>query len=309
MTISRRPTRAKAQFGSPLPSPREGITYTLEEARNKYQRFFKHYGVSLDLTNRGEQFQGDCPFPDCIKPESHFYVSVSRGQWDCKHCGLSGNIYSFMALLYQQYSRRMKEADYTWLEKQRPGIDAKTFRKYNISRFGPSSVLLPSLSTPEGFARSETGLLSLPIYRELSNDDNTVSYKILNPPIVSSALFGLQFYKPRLPIFICEGQWDTLALHSLLSRIKKGTKTVADSINILGVPGSSTFPTKYLSLLSGVDVSIVFDNDAAGSTGQEKLISMISNEGIVPRSIQTMSWPAHYETGFDIRDLVHNGVN
>lgn len=308
MAIAKRPTRTTATFGSPLPSPREGVKYSLDEAKNRYERFFKHFGVSLRTTSGGEQFQGDCPFPDCQKPEGHFYVSVSRGQWDCKFCGLNGNIYTFMSQLLNQYHRRMSDADYKWLTKKRPGIDVEAFKRFHISRFGPSSVLLPARATPTGAKRSETGLLNMPIWREISNDDGTVSMRVMNPPIVASSLFGLQFWKPRLPTYICEGQWDVLALFSLFLKIPgKEVATLAGECNILGVPGSS-FPSQHLSLLSGVDVYILFDNDAAGLTGQDKLISAISHEGIVPRSVSTMSWPPHYDTGFDIRDLVHKGV-
>ena len=305
MAISKRPARAPSVFGSPLPSPREGVTYTMEEARNKYERFFRHYGVTLKLSNSGEQFNGDCPFPDCSKPDGHFYVSVSSGQWDCKFCGKNGNIYSFMYQLLNQYHRKMTAKDYEWLEKKRPGISASTFKRYSISRFGPSSVILPSMAMPE--SKGTSTVHSLPVWREVS-EDNGVVYKILNPPIITSCLFGLQYWKPRSPVYICEGQWDVLALHSLTSRIKKGTQTVADTINIIGVPGTTNYPQKYLSLLSGVDVYILFDNDAAGLTGQDKLIAAISNEGVVPRSVHSMAWPAHYDTGFDVRDLVHKGV-
>jgi hypothetical protein len=305
MAISKRPSRAVSVFGSPLPSPKEGVTYTMDEARNKYERFFRHYGITLKLSNSGEQFNGDCPFPDCGKPEGHFYVSVSSGQWDCKFCGKNGNVYSFMYQLLTQYSRNMTTKDYQWLAKQRPGISPETFKLYSIARFGPSSVLLPSYSLPQ--AKTSTTINSLPIWREVSEDDGVI-HKILNPPIISSSIFGLQFWKPRMPVYVCEGQWDVMALHSLTSRIKKGKSFISDQINIIGVPGTTNFPQKSLSLLSGVDVYILFDNDAAGLTGQDKLIAAISNEGVVPRSVHSMSWPAHYDTGFDVRDLVHKGV-
>lgn len=301
MAIEKRPTRVTSNFGSPLPSPRDGVTYTIDEARNKYERFFKHYGVTLKLSNSREQFNGDCPFPECGKPDGHFYVSVSSGQWDCKFCGRNGNIYTFMSQLLHQHQRIMTEKDYAWLEKKRPGISAKSFKHYGVCRFGPSSVLLPSLSYTEK-VRDLPSILNLPIWREVS-EENGVIYKVLNPPIVSSALFGLQFWKARSPVYVCEGQWDVMALHSLTSKIK-----LKQPINIIGVPGTTNFPQKYLSYLSGVDVYILFDNDAAGLTGQDKLIATISNEGVVPRSIHSMSWPAHYDTGFDVRDLVHNGV-
>lgn len=309
MPISKRPSRAVATFGSALPSPREGIRYTIDEARNKYERFFRHFGVSLRVSSSGEQFNGDCPFPDCVKPQGHFYVSVSRGQWDCKHCGESGNTYSFMDRLLRQYRRRMTDTDYQWLVKKRPGISADSFKMYGICRFGPSSVLLPSKATPSGEKRSSTGILNLPIWREMSSDDGTVSMRIMNPPIVAASLFGLQYWKPRAPTYICEGQWDVLALHSLFLKLPgKSSATLASECNIIGVPGTTNYPSQYLSLLSGLDIYILFDNDSAGLTGQDKLISSISNEGIVPRSVHAMSWPAHFDTGFDLRDLIHKGV-
>ena len=74
---------------------------------------FRHHGVTL--SGSGAQLKGTCPF--CQK-EGHFYVATATGQWDCKRCGLSGNVYNFLnewhkvwleATTPEDYERFLKE--------------------------------------------------------------------------------------------------------------------------------------------------------------------------------------------------------
>lgn len=298
MAISRRPARA-----TPLGKSGEADTKRIEYAptsSNKYLQFFQSYGVTL--TAQREQLQGDCPFLDCRK-EGHFYASSASGQWDCKKCGKSGNIYTFMGFLHHSHLLHMTPEDYEWIASQRPGISVPALKHYQVCRFGPSSVLLPS------FSKGSESLASLPIWRELSDTKtSTTSYRILNPPIVPTCLFGLQHLKPSVPIYLCEGQWDLLALYSVFSTLKVKSQSLLSTVSILSTPGASAFPQKSLSILDNRDVFILYDNDSAGMTGTESLLNAISRNGITPRKISSLKWPTHYPTGFDIRDLVSKGI-
>ena len=299
MAISRRPARttpgAKGVGQEDLSLKR--IQYP-NGSSNQYLKFFASFGVTV--VAQREQLQGDCPFLDC-KKEGHFYASSASGLWDCKRCGKSGNIFTFMSFLHTSHNRVMTEKDYNWIAKQRPGISITTLKKYGICRFGPSSVLIPSYNL-------EGKIASLPIWRELSNPDNTVSHRILNPPIVKAALFGLQFVKSASSVYICEGQWDMLALHSAFSTVTVKAKPLLSVSSLLAVPGAGTFPQQHLSLLDNRDIFILFDNDSAGLKGVESLLNAISRHGVTPRKIQSLAWPTHYPTHFDIRDLISKGV-
>lgn len=298
MAISRRPARA-----TPLAKSGDIDTKRIEYAAgtsNKYLQFFQSYGVTL--SSQREQLQGDCPFIGCRK-EGHFYASSASGQWDCKKCGKSGNIYTFMSFLHKSYLSIMSPADYEWIAKQRPGISVPALKHYAICRFGPSSVLLPTYNS-EG-----SSLVSLPIWRELSDTKtSTTSYRILNPPIVPTSVFGLQHVRPSVPLYICEGQWDLLALYSAFSTIRISGKPFLTTASIISTPGASAFPQRSLSLLDNRDIFILYDNDSAGMTGADSLLNAISRNGVTPRKISSLKWPTHYPTGFDIRDLASKGV-
>lgn len=304
MAVSRRPLRSMpGKTGLPKESVNPSIQYANIDP-NTYSRFFYFFGCSIHKVTTKE-FRGDCPFPSCENPKDHFYVNGSTGQWDCKRCGKHGNIYTFMRQLHAEYNKRMTPEDYEWLMEQRAGISKEMFRLYGVCRMGPETVMLPSYNLDKEVS-------SLPLWKFMYDAKTTVTKKVVaNPPIVKTMPFSLQFYSDsKTNIDIVEGQWDALAHATMLSLAidpKKKTKLL-DHYAIIGSPGSGSFPREYLQLLEGKNVRILFDNDSAGMSGVDKLLRDISNSGIVPRSVLSLSWPSDYPQGYDLRDLVAKGL-
>lgn len=59
---------------------------------------FADHGVEFQRLS-GEHAIGECPFDECGK--SKFHVNVKTGQWDCKSCGESGNVPTFLAAVLE----------------------------------------------------------------------------------------------------------------------------------------------------------------------------------------------------------------
>ncbi len=297
MPVKPRPSRV-----SPFSSGEQVTSRTdyRVENPNQFSQFFEFFGLTLKSSR--SELNGNCPFPTCQNPVDHFYANSATGQWKCHRCAQSGNVFTFMRKLHEAHLSLMQKEDYKWLRQQRPGISTSSFRKYQVTRFGPSTVAVPS------FPLGDTAKISsLPLWRELTNKGE-LERKFLNPPTLKVSLFGLQFVNPkkRKPIYICEGQWDAMALDTLTSQIpsdKDANIALRETIDIIAVAGASGFPRQYLSLLDARDVYVLYDNDDAGIAGTDRLRHLISEASVIPLSIHRLDWPSTLPEGFDIRDL------
>jgi len=91
------------------------------------------------------------------------------------------------------------------------------------------------------------------------------------------------------PIYICEGEWDTLAMLS---------------INILAVTstsGASTWPSNYNELFQSRNIVIVYDNDQPGKVGAKRVCRQLLN---VSKTIKQLEILKKY--GKDITDYMTN---
>lgn len=211
-----------------------------------------------------------------------------------------------MRQLHAAYLALMTKEDYAWLREMRPGITTAMFKKYGVVRFGPSSVGVPSYN----MEWTASKIVSFPLWRELSKNGG-VYRQFMNPRLIKSGLFGLQFLNPRKrkPLYICEGQWDLMAWDGVCTKyIMKSGIPFSETIDMIAVCGSGGFPRRNISLLNGRDVYLLFDNDDAGLAGVERLRHVISETGTVPLSLHRLTWADDLPSGYDIRDLISEGV-
>ena len=90
-------------------------------------------------------------------------------------------------------------------------------------------------------------------------------------------------------IYICEGEWDTLAMLSI------------DLPAISSTAGAGTWPSNYNSLFQAKNIVIVYDNDQPGITGTKRIYRQLLR---IARSIKQLKIPKKY--GKDVTDYMTN---
>lgn len=236
-------------------------------------------GIPLQPANSG-QFIGDCVF--CGKP-GHFYVGP-RGA-DCKRCGWRGNVLQFVREFYQGLPQPTT-ADLQQIVKARRGVaPAVAYGDAGFRRVDAERWALP-IFNPDG------ALVSLRTWRPGEHFQNL--------PGQPALLWGWG-KDPKPPYYLCEGEWDGIALRYHLAKAKlPGT--------VLAVPGATTFKPEWAKLLSG-EVNLLYDCDDAGRKGMARAADLLAKAGC---TVRTIRWPAGTPEGFDVSDWLRehrrNGV-
>ncbi len=238
---------------------------------------FRAHGVDFSRS-AGSQMVGDCPF--CGK-ESHLYVNKETKLWDCKRCGEKGNFEDFLGAVGEGRTQDLTEARLAELAKDR-GLPVDAFRSWPFGWDG-NRYLLP-------IQNSKGRTIDIRTYR--------LGHKLLSTPTASTGLLGARELvvpeKLRARVYICEGEWDAVALNWLLLRSNEEGVVV-------GVPGAGTFKDAWVPLFAGRDVVVLYDNDDAGKAGELTVLSKLT--GTVNR-LQFVHWPDNTAQGYDVRDFV-----
>ncbi len=236
----------------------------------------------------------DCPF--CEK-EGHFYINVATGQFSCKAggCGESGNVYSFLQKIHDQKLQETTKREWENLSSLRSGLPWQAFKKaklaydQNLDRW-----LLPSTNGNGKIADLRV-------------------WSVDNPHFWSTKGCTVQLYggsqlatdaatqKPNATIYICEGEWDAIALLWLLEQ----NEIPQSQYIIVGPPGSSTFKKEWSAYFKGRNVVLLYDNDTAGLKGMEMVTALLDP---VAKSLHQIHWPSDatdlFPDKYDIRDFV-----
>ncbi len=238
---------------------------------------FGFHGINLAYAS-GEEYAGNCPF--CLD-ESHFYVNSDTTQYECKKCHANGNGSSFLLKYLQRQLEDTELRDYKRLKGLR-GIQIKTLKRFDAAWDG-SRWLLPSYGSGQMVSDLRTW--------------KPKSKQLLTTKGCKVQLFGLQHLRrnksKRGTLWLCEGEWDAMALDSLLRRAGR-TQDV-----VLAVPGAGTFKDTWVEYFTGRKVRICYDNDDAGDRGSKKAASKIAGAA---KSISFLCWPDSKPSGWDIRD-------
>lgn len=226
-------------------------------------------------------------------------MNIQTGQWRCFYGALSGNTYTLIQKIHQLYYS-ITDRTYSPLVKLRRGaIDATSFDDMQVAyNTTTSEWMLPVWGT-EG---STKGILNLYVYRKsFDPDSGRSSLQVLSGPSFKHVPYGIHRLRSgsNRPIWVLEGHFDYLAFDSLLRRTGQ-----AGNFDAIGAPGSGTFSKHYLSIFSGRDVVLVFDNDKPGQDGMEKITRDMSENGIFPLSLRHITWPEGLPKGFDVSDVI-----
>lgn len=239
---------------------------------------FKAHGITFHMESGGQKVC-NCPF--CGKT-SKLYVNPDNGGWDCKSCQKKGYPGHFMGYLGEKYAKALTGAPLAALVKDR-GIPASTLQKWGVGWTGDRYTIL---------ARDHKGI---------GTDIRSfkVGGSLMSTKGASTGLFGIEKIKPgKGTVYLCEGEWDAMALDALASKLKK-------DICVVGVPGAGTFKKEWVSAFQGKNVIALYDNDEAGENGERVALTKLKG---VAASIKFIEWPTDVPSGFDVRDWVNYGL-
>jgi hypothetical protein len=243
-------------------------------------RIFETHGVDFS-GSRGDEFYGTCPFTG---KDDKFYVNSKTWLWDSKTAGLSGNIASFLQEVGDEYKSNLTDG----LRQQ-----LSHHRKLPTTAFAPWEV---------GWTGTH---ISIPV-RDVANKIVDIRlYDLKKHQMRSTAgchvgLLGAHQLKSRLaePVYVCEGEWDAMALAWLLK------KTNTPGI-VVGVPGAGIFKKEWIKWFTGRKVRALYDHDEPGRRGEQTLFARLNGQ---VKDLSFAHWPAELPDGFDVRDWIVHGI-
>ena len=234
-------------------------------------RGYEQHGVRFTDANDTQGY-GACPF--CNK-EGKFYVSLESGLFDCKTCGLSGNLDTFLEETSREYRERFKGRVVRGLADDR-GLKPKTLRAWGIG-WGAGFYSIPLSGNP---SRRVTDIRRYTVGgKSLSTTGGRASF-----------IVPLELTEARR-LWLCEGEWDALALYEVL-------RAVGVDDEVYGVPGAANLPNRLVEMLYGREVIVAYDNDEAGYKGATKVANKLEGAS----EVKFIRWPPAYPDKFDIRD-------
>lgn len=233
------------------------------------------------ISQSGQQLVAEyCPFVDC-GAANKFYADTATGQYKCMRCGAVGNVITFMTRYVEEGQGRTSFQDLQKLGENR-GLPVRALRRRKVF-FDGEFYLIPSRATSgkvHDIRRHRLGTKML---------GSTKGCK--------TQLFGvdrLSEVAKSAHIFLCEGEWDAMAMDEILFTAKVKGHCV------LAVPGADTFKKEWYDLFSKRDVYILYDNDEAGERGSAKVWRLLEKKA---KSLHRLEWPADMPIGYDVRDF------
>lgn len=243
---------------------------------SNYGKGFSQHGVSISSEN-DSQYIGNCPFCHTI---DHFYIGKETGLWDCKRCGDSGNYNQFLEARHMEYRKRLDSQAVRRLAAHR-GLKPQTISAWGVGYSGD--------------------FYAIPVNGGLSRKLTDIKRYYLGHSSLSTSACVHSFMSHQTKfdssrVWLCEGEWDGMALFEIL----RGNKIRED---VYAVSGAGSLTSKTVSEFLGKDeIVIMFDNDDAGKEGARKAFDLL---GSVVRNVICLVWEDWVPFGFDIRDLYH----
>lgn len=242
-------------------------------------KLFEAHGVEFAGTSGDEAF-GTCPFTG---KENKFYVNQRTWLWDSKTAGISGNIPQFLEKMSDQYEQALTPSLLRKLAENR-GLPDAAFKGWHVGWNG-STYTIP-VRDPGNH------VVDIRLYR--------LGKRVISTPGVQVGLLGVHHFKSDMavPIYLCEGEWDAIALRWLLKILKEPG-------HVCAVPGAGIFKQEWAAWFSGRTVHTLFDADEAGDNAE---IMVWKKLGFHAQRLSFVHWPAEVKPGFDIRDWVMYGA-
>tara|TARA_R110002020_G_scaffold2230_3_gene10413 strand:+ start:23849 stop:25966 length:2118 start_codon:yes stop_codon:yes gene_type:complete len=245
----------------------------------KKLRVFETHGVIFSGT-RGDEHYGFCPFTG---KEEKFYVNVQTMLWDSKTAGIGGNIAKFLYEISKQNVDQFTAANQRRLSAHR-NLPVEAFKFWHTGWDGQR--------------------YTWPV-RDAKGVVQDVRHYILGKQMMSTSgcstgLMGAEWLpkKPKDPVYVCEGEWDAIAMRWLLTKLKRPGVVIC-------VPGVGTFKQEWVPWFNGRTVHVLYDADEAGENGD---LLVQKRLGEVSKKITYTHWPSSVDRGFDVRDWIIYGA-
>jgi len=268
----------------------------------------------LDLDWEGEQAEGACPLCD---KDGHFFINKSTGQWDCKSCGETGNIYGFLSRLLEMSIKSTTDKDFEELTDDR-GIEPDVLKAWQVAR------------------NPLNGDWLIPAYNNKGKLANLYKWGFDNPRAMSTPglkiwPFGLHLLKKgQKVVWLQEGPWDGMSVWGALQQTRDNGQRLVKTRNpkkslgakeaVIATPGANTFKAEWVPLLAGKTVRLAYDNDWPRKTPSGKSVrpgwdgmkrvGKVCGEanGEGPKGLERLYWGKRghskdFEDGYDVRDL------
>jgi hypothetical protein len=247
---------------------------------------FKQFGFTKDKDLPEGHVRGHCPFCPPLKEgqsgEGHFFINTLHPNktWDCKRCGRHGGFQMFLKNIVEVSTTRTAQKIAELADKR--GLSPENLVALKVG-------WLNGVWTIPVFSHDNKTILNIKIY-----DGN--SFK--NTASCNAAMYGLwQIPKEYSSIYVCEGEWDYMALRECIQD---------ESAAIIAVPGAGTFKQDCLPAFTGKKAVLLYDNDEAGKNGTKRAIGLLTS---VASTVQQINWPADTPEGFDVRDVYTKKFN
>lgn len=251
---------------------------------------YEYFGLTTVATANGQHL-ADCPF--CGK-EDRFYISADNGKYECKVCSESGNVYTFMRHFYKDLESESKSKTIAQkleeLAKDR-SLKVETLLKYGVRYYSDQREWIFPVRNLSG------EIVNLRIYHPGTLKTKGKGRALTGVPL---SLGGLETVKEGVEtIWLCEGEWDAMALSEMLSVIDDHKEA------ILWLPGAGTFKDSWLEVFRDKRIVLVYDKDRAGFAGRKKVASILQEAGIKENDILTVDWHqvSGAKDGYDLRDF------
>ena len=241
---------------------------------------FKSLGVVANK-EEGEELVCDCPF--CTHQDV-FYLNQKEGLYHCKTCEARGNKYTFLHEYHNMWFNSTKKVHYNALSKARGNLPAEAFIEAELAYDKLSEQWLIPVRNPKG------AIVNLRLWNEKAGI-------LRNTSGCKTHLYNQQRINGRKKVFICEGEWDSIALEWFFKVCDiQGCATVA-------CPGAMSFKKEWASEFNDKEVYVVFDNDDPGKKGMTKVINTLRVYAKCQK-LSIISWPKGAPEKFDVRDYV-----
>ena len=238
------------------------------------------HGVVFDGTKSGGHLVADCPF---CGDDQHFFANPDNGQWKCHKCTKKGNAVTFMSLIAEQRAREHPSTKMAELCKLR-GLPEEAMRLSKVGWDG-KFYLIPCFSG-KGTVRN--------IRRWLPGSNRLMA--TAGAPLQLWGADRLASSPEGAVVWICEGEWDGVALRWLFSAM--GITDV-----VVATPGADVFKDEWAALFNGKRVRIVGDNDEAGDRMDEKIGKILKTR---VKEMLWVNWPEMRPDGWDTRDHIRH---
>lgn len=293
-----------------------------------YIQSYQCHGVDFASTS-GDQAIGHCIFCD---KDSKFHINRSNGLFDCKSCGLEGNLIVFLRHLYDLLSKNTEQEPY--LEKlanSRGLLSPTTLSEWGLVRsYITGTYLIPGFNAAGEIVQ---------LYRYVKDIKTEKKAWYVTPGLTRDSsgkkinAHGIFWYIPGDPnskeCYVCEGCFDGMTLSEILGK----------NYTILAVPGGNVFQPGWCEYMAGKDVFLLYDNDhlrtikdsngkiirkmeGTGIAGVKRASSILSSYKKPPTSISYLHWgdgdpktnrrytgyDPELKSGYDISDYLREGT-